>query len=397
MGAHLLPNSDVCTVSIHKNSPVVVEKQDNAPCHESACRIVVLSDAIPDRNGVGTYYRDLMAYLGELSHHVEMIPAKANCYFRQSGISLRMPGDYTQRINFPNIIRIARRMGEIKPDVIVAPTLGPFGAFAYILSRRHHIRFIVGHHTAYDKLTQMYWKGLRAFVSRNCLQSLSRFLMRSADAVVATAEEMAQEAKQVGAKQVHCVGTSISKDFFHKEIRPFSGKIKTVLFAGRLASEKNIWALIEAAEVCPNQKFLIAGEGPERPALQKKAETLDNVKLLGWLTRKQLLEQIDAADMLILPSHIESFGTVALEGMARGRLVLVSQHCGILQWPELAQGLYSIQEDETLAGALKRIAGDVPHTLQAKAETAYQITRAVNDQTLTHWQTILQGADLAQN
>lgn len=361
------------------------------------CRIAVLSDAIPDRNGVGTYYRDLLSYLRELSHKVEMIPAKANCYFRQTGISLRMPGDYTQRIHFPNIIRIARRMRELKPDVIVAPTLGPFGVFAYIVSRRHGIRLIVGHHTAYDKLTQMYWKGWRAVITRNCLQSLSRFLMRSADAVVATADEMAHEAKHIGARQVHCVGTTISKDFFQEEIRPFSGHVKTVLFAGRLASEKNIWALMDAAEVCPDQTFLIAGEGPERPALQEKAKILPNVKLLGWLSRKQLLRQIDSADMLILPSHIESFGTIALEGMARGRLVLVSRHCGILQWPELAEGLYSIGQDETLAGALERIAADEPSVRQEKAETAYQLTRAVNNQTLTHWQTIISGHGFAQN
>jgi glycosyltransferase involved in cell wall biosynthesis len=355
------------------------------------CRILILSDAIPDRNGVGTYYRDLMDYLNEFVGQVEMIPAKANCAFRVSGLSMRMPGDYTQRIHFPNIPRIERRVKEVRPDVIVAPTLGPFGFFAYALAKRYKTRLIVGHHTAYDKLTQLYWSGVRAHVSTRFMENMSRFLMRSADAVVATADDMAMDALKSGAKKVCCVGTTVAKPFFQQVHQPYSGEIKTILYAGRLAAEKNVWAVLDAARSCPNQTFLIAGEGPERKALEVKAKILSNVRLLGWLSREQLLHQIDRSDLLVLPSHIESFGTVALEGMARCRPVLVSHQCGILEWPELADGLYRIREKETLASAMKRITSDDPETRKQKIESAYNLTRKTNEQTLSQWLDILYG------
>lgn len=372
---------------IETTSPTL--SSDRRSISKIRCNTLILSDSIPERNGVGTYYRDLVDYLSDFVKKVDMIPASANCYFKQRNVSLRMPGDYTQRIHFPNMIRIIRRMRDMKPDVIVAPTLGPFGFFAYLLSRYYKTRFIVGHHTAYHKLTQLYWKGARAYISSSFMERMSRFLMQSADAVVANSSEMTSEAKQNGAKQAHCVGTTISKPYFQRRVLPFSGKVKTVLYAGRLAAEKNVWSLLEAAKEFPEQTFLIAGEGPERKALQAEAKTLPNVKLLGWLPRSRLLTQIDESDIIVLPSFIESFGTAALEGMARGRLVIVSHHCGILEWPELVEGLYIINENENLTAALKRINQEDISARKKKALAAYHLTRTMNDRTLAHWLDIL--------
>lgn len=358
-------------------------------------RIMILSDAIVDRNGVGTYYKDLVDYLDEFVDRVTMIPAKANCYFKQRKLSLRLPGDYTQRIHFPNVLRISRYARNMKPNIILAPIAGPFGFFALILAKRHNARLIVGHHTAYEKLTQIYWKGMRAYVSSRFMLAISGFQMRSADAVVATSEEIAREALQFGAKQVHCIGTTVARPFLKRDISPISDKIKMVLYAGRLAAEKNVWSIFEAAQACPNLTFHIAGEGPERKALQAEAKGIPNVKLLGWLSRDQLLSQIDASDIIVLPSHIESFGTAALEGMARGRLALVSRHCGILDWPELAEGLYYIKENENLAAALKRIEQENPSDRKKKALLAYNLTRVMNGQALTHWLEILRGENCA--
>lgn len=362
-----------------------IDRRDRSAAARTRPRILILSDAIPDRNGVGTYYRDLVGYLEEFVAEVEMIPAKSNCCFKQQRISLRVPGDHTQRIHFPHVVRISRRVREMQPDLILAPTLGPFGLLAYVLARRHRIRLIVGHHTAYEKLAQLYWDGWRAWFCSRCLEGLSTFLIRSADAVVVNANEMAAEAVRVGAKSVHCVGTTVAELFVRHKPTRFPETVSRVLYAGRLAAEKNIDAILDAAEACPHMTFRIAGEGPERAALEARARTLPNVAFLGWLSRERLLTEIDGADLLVLPSHIESFGSVALEGMARGRLVLVSRQCGILEWPELAGGLYCIREGEDVAASLRRIAGyDAAARLQ-KARTAYRVTQDMNERTLAQW------------
>jgi hypothetical protein len=94
---------------------------------------------------------------------------------------------------------------------------------------------------------------------------------------------------------------------------------------------------------------------------------------------------LDRIDMLILPSNVESFGTIALEAMARKRLVLISQNCGILNWPSLAQGIFQIQKEETLAEAIQRIERLDSHTRDHKAEVAYNASRAFNAKTLDQW------------
>lgn len=355
-------------------------------------RVMVLSDAIPERNGVGSYYRDLMGYLAPHGVEMEMIPAKANCCFRAPGISFRLPGDYTQRLHVPNIARIMKRFRENRPDVIVAPTVGPFALLALMLARRYNIRLVVGYHTAYDKLARLYWRGSRAYISSRYLEGASRLLIRAADAVAVNTPEMVDEAWRFGASHVVCIGTTLARSFIETPLAPPPRHVRKILFAGRLAAEKNIEALMDAAAACPQFHFNIAGEGPLRPALEARARDLPNTRMLGWLNREQLLEQMDATDLVVLPSHIESFGSVALEGMARGRLVLVSPRCGIAAWPDLAAGLYCQGEGESIASALSRIAADDEYAITAKSRTARLATEALNDATIGQWLNVLRPA-----
>jgi hypothetical protein len=57
--------------------------------------------------------------------------------------------------------------------------------------------------------------------------------------------------------------------------------------------------------------------------------------------------------VLVLPSKVESFGTVAMEAMVRQRLVLVSEACGITEWASLRQGLTVISSDCGLSQELQ--------------------------------------------
>jgi glycosyltransferase involved in cell wall biosynthesis len=118
------------------------------------------------------------------------------------------------------------------------------------------------------------------------------------------------------------------------------------LFAGRLAPEKNLGAVVEAAEALPEMRFMVAGDGPLRQWLTTQAERLPNLEYIGWVKRPRILPLIDDVDALVLPSTVESFGTIALEAMARGRLVVVSSQCGILSWNLLKRGLFQMREDE---------------------------------------------------
>ena len=353
-------------------------------------RVMILSDAIPQRNGVGTYYHDLMEHLyGELDY-VEMIPAQANCLFKKNRLSLPLPGDHSQKLYLPNVIPILRQIKKERPDVLIAPTLGPFALLARLVSRHKKIPLIFGYHTSLSKLVNLYWKGRFGTFSAWYLKRASRVMFRQADRVAVNTEEMKQEALSLGAKRVEVMGTSIARPIVTTPLEPFDGKIRTVLFAGRLAKEKRVMHMAEASEELPDLIFRIAGDGPLMPQLKHKAAGIPNLILTGWLKRTDLLVEIDTADVVVLPSEHESFGSIALEVMARGRIMLVSRNCGILQWPELAEGLYTIQENESIADAIRRIHAYSPDVLMEHARVAQKSTLDMNEKTLRGWREMIE-------
>ncbi|MEC7598499.1 MAG: hypothetical protein VX936_08965, partial [Planctomycetota bacterium] len=75
----------------------------------------------------------------------------------------------------------------------------------------------------------------------------------------------------------------------------------------------------------------------------------------------------------------------------RYRPVLVSQHCGIHDWPDLAQGLFSQGAHETVAQAITRIAKLSVKEKKAVVERGWQAAHEWNDTTINGWMQILYG------
>ncbi len=352
-------------------------------------RIMILSDAIPNRNGVGTYYHDLMQHLRDVLDQVEMIPARSNCIFKKKRVAIPLPGDNSQHMYLPNVTRILREIHREQPDLILAPTIGPFGLLARLISTYRKIPLVVGYHTSLDKLAGLYWEGRFGSLSNWYLRRASRIMFRHARAVVVNTEDMAEEARRLGAEAPFVMGTSISHSMLETPVLPARGSVRRVLYGGRLAKEKNVMAIAEAAAVHPDLEFVFAGEGPLRSDLEARTANLSNVTLTGWLERGAMREQIDAADVVVLASKHESFGSIALEVMARERIMLVSRECGILQWENLAKGLAVIKEGESVGEAIQRIRHLSPEERLVLARDARRATLDMNDRTKHGWMELM--------
>jgi glycosyltransferase involved in cell wall biosynthesis len=163
------------------------------------------------------------------------------------------------------------------------------------------------------------------------------------------------------------------------------------LFAGRLAPEKNLEAVVEAARRLPDIDFLVIGDGPLRSWIEEQCRRLPNLRHSGWVRRRRIMALIDEVDALVLPSTIESFGTIALESMARARPVLVSSACGILSWDLLSRGIFPIQGGEPLFEALARLRDMDPAIRERKARLGRDGAQEINRRNLHHWVAILSG------
>ena len=124
---------------------------------------------------------------------------------------------------------------------------------------------------------------------------------------------------------------------------------KMILFVGRIEPLKGVDTLIKAisqlqqADIlsrCPHYLYIIGGDadsGQEKmneemhrlQDLRIKLGVGDLVIFLGKRDQDSLQYYYSAAEMLVMPSHYESFGMVALESMACGTPVIATQVGGL--------------------------------------------------------------------
>lgn len=359
----------------------------------SKIRAAFLVDAIRGRNGVGTYYADLVDHLESRLEHAALFAPRLDPPDPTQSVSVPMPGDYTQRMYLPRFRRLARAVAELDPHVVVLPTPGPYGALGYWMARRLGAARCVAFQTDYDRLMELYWHPLLAGLPRRAMRNLQGRFFRGGQTILAVSEEMASRARDTGHPDVRLIGTPIGREFLETPARALPGRLASALFVGRLAPEKNIDAFLDAARQHPEIQFHIAGDGPMRVRIQKEGRRLRNLVYHGWCSREKIVSLLDRVDLLVLPSREEAFGTVVVEAMARGRLVLTSPACGVNKWPTLARGLYILAPDETVATAIVRLAALPAAERQATANAARAAARQLNDATIQDWIEVL--AELA--
>jgi glycosyltransferase involved in cell wall biosynthesis len=101
-----------------------------------------------------------------------------------------------------------------------------------------------------------------------------------------------------------------------------------ILYFGRLTQEKGLRDLLEAMQVLRNIELVIAGDGPEAPALQAwaSARSLSNVRFMGKLDGVNLERVVRGSRFTVMPSLVyETLGKVILESYAQGRPVIASR------------------------------------------------------------------------
>jgi glycosyltransferase involved in cell wall biosynthesis len=106
----------------------------------------------------------------------------------------------------------------------------------------------------------------------------------------------------------------------------------TLAFAGRLTAQKSLGRALEAVAGAEGVRFVIAGEGPDREALEQRAGELgiaDRVEFLGAQPRGRVVELFRSADATILSSSWENFPHTVVEALAVGTPVLAMEAGGV--------------------------------------------------------------------
>lgn len=115
--------------------------------------------------------------------------------------------------------------------------------------------------------------------------------------------------------------------FPQPETKPHQGPLR-VLFAGGGTLMKGLPYLLEAVEQCGGG-LQLACVGPVQVELQPLVARLRNAEVFPPVPKSRLREVYWKHDVLVLPSLGDSFGFVALEAMACGLPVVVTENCGV--------------------------------------------------------------------
>ncbi|MEM2851512.1 MAG: glycosyltransferase family 4 protein [Candidatus Bathyarchaeia archaeon] len=109
-----------------------------------------------------------------------------------------------------------------------------------------------------------------------------------------------------------------------------------VLSVAQLIPRKGLIYLIRAVpevlKSVPNAKFVIAGEGPERPKLEEEIKQLgveNAVKLLGGTSYDMVPKLYAAADVFVLPTLYDAMPHAIYEAMAMAKPVIATRVGGI--------------------------------------------------------------------
>ncbi|MBI4050173.1 MAG: glycosyltransferase [Candidatus Doudnabacteria bacterium] len=140
---------------------------------------------------------------------------------------------------------------------------------------------------------------------------------------------------------------------------------KIILFLGRISPGKGLEVLVEAfsaiVKQIPEAVLLIAG--PDHKHYKQNIQFLisnfhleDKILFTGMLSGQDKLAALERADVLVLPSDSESFGMAALEAMAVGVPVILTDGVGIAgEVAEAGAGLVVGKEVKLVAAAILRI------------------------------------------
>jgi glycosyltransferase involved in cell wall biosynthesis len=151
-----------------------------------------------------------------------------------------------------------------------------------------------------------------------------------------------------------------------------------LLTLSRLHAKKGLDVLLDAVAELPRCTAWIAGDGPLEKDLKARGAALgiaDRVRFLGWRRDRGAL--LAAADVCVLPSRWEPFGTVMLEAWAAGIPLVAAASQGPAAL--IADGsnglLVPVDDAPALATAIGRVLADpaLRARLIERGRTDYQL------------------------
>ena len=310
-------------------------------------RIGLFTDSYtPDINGVSTSVFNLRKALMKMGHTVYIVTVNNSIIkheYDEKEKILKLPGIpvgiYNYRFSEIYSISTIKIIKKWNLDVIHSHTEFGVGIFARILSKQFKIPLVHTYHTLYEDYTHYITHNHFDKLSKNIVKNLTKlYCVKTAKETIVPTNKIYKlfKEKYMIDKNINIIPSGIDIDRFYKEnvsptkveqIKKKYGITKqdfTLIFVGRLATEKNIEFLLNAEQKMIekkifNTKLLIVGDGPEKEKyinIARKLNIFDKVIFTGKIKQEEIQYYYQCADAFVTASNSETQGLTVIEAMA---------------------------------------------------------------------------------
>ncbi len=363
-------------------------------------RIGMMADVYkPHVSGV-THFIDLnKRYLEKLGHDVFVFTFGDQEYKDDELRVIRSPGLPLVDTGYYLSFRYNQAAKKLLQTMDVVHIQHPFLSGRLALSYCEPLRIptVFTNHTRYDLYAQAYLPILPEGISDGLLQAYMPPFCEAVNLVISPSVGMANILRSMGVTSpIEIIPNGVELQLFY-EAAPlprsdFGFKADDILlvYAGRLASEKNLAFLIQAfagvAQALHNVHLLIIGGGtkPLEAELQKLAADLNighRLRFTGMVAYENLPSHLLMCDAFITASVTEVHPLSVIEGMAAGLSVMGIESPGISDTVEDGKtGFLSTEDLPAFTAKLTRLCIDTALRKQMgnaaqQASTKYAIER----------------------
>ena len=344
--------------------------------------IILFTDTYePELNGVSTSVTILSKVLKEKGHNLYVVTTNPfskkvtfkNNILRIPGLRLKSLYDY---ILAPVYNRKAMKiLKNIDADIIHVHTDFSIAQLAYIYKQYSNAALVYTYHTMYEDYTYYITKGYFDRASKWIIRQVSLAVSDKTNIVITPSFKSQNYLRKIGInKYIGVIPTGIDTSrFINYKLDPEKKKLflqeqgipensKIMLFLGRMAKEKNIEELLNnfksLKELRDDVYFVVVGDGPNRPDLEKLAKELDIIdrtRFIGAVPYDTIDFYYSIADVFVNASVSETQGLTYLEAMASKKIVLAKYDSNLAELIVDGQNGYFFETKEEFLNKICQI------------------------------------------
>jgi glycosyltransferase involved in cell wall biosynthesis len=238
-----------------------------------------------------------------------------------------------QLFSIPSFYRVGSGMeadifhGHIYTSGIVALELAK--------ARRSHCVNTI-HGSYYDHWNEITGSWAKSTGYRLAERLLATYLARNCDRQIHTATDFAEKVTNWGgpADKIRVILNGVDTvRFSPSKGDPGEGDKPIIMTVRRLVPKNGVRYFVEACSMVESDaKFVVVGDGPERPYLEELARSLgvaDKIEFKGPVPNDLLPEIMGNAEVMVVPSLVEASSISLLEAMAMEKPSIVTNIPGI--------------------------------------------------------------------